>query len=500
MTTTAPRPGFLERISDRLNPVLVKEVRQSLRGAYFRRTFFLTLSATVTLGLIVLLVGVRDDDGRLGEYFFTVIYACLCGAVLVLVPLSAYFSVGAEKEEKTYDLLVLSNIRPRQIVLGKLGSAVMLDLLFLSAALPFLVCSFLLPGADLLAMLYLVAAAMVLSVALALSAISISTYTSVKFVRVMILAAIFGGLAMITLGMSAMCAELMRRPGQLRDDDFLYGNLFLGVAILISSAYSLAVAAANLSHAEENRSTPMRLVSLIAIALVPLLTGLMIWLEGYDDEGIMAVTCVALVALAAPAVFFVTEPERLTRRTALDVPRSGLLAAGSAFLLPGGGRGMLFFLLQSGLLLGFGYLLFFAVRWFDPSADLEGGAAAFLLAAYLVIYLGLPSALFSGGSGGKGRGAARILILTIPAVMMILPSLIGLMVDSDIDFDHVGNPVYVISQAYDADRGRLPLAAVTVLLGALLVIALNAPRMLRGVHEVRQVRAEMRRARVESDA
>jgi hypothetical protein len=52
-----------------------------------------------------------------------VMFGCLSAAVHGFTPFSAFLSTSAEWEENTHDLLVLSNLRPRQIVYGKLLSA-----------------------------------------------------------------------------------------------------------------------------------------------------------------------------------------------------------------------------------------------------------------------------------------------------------------------------------------------------------------------------------------
>src|SRR5688572_7360273 len=104
---------------DVLNPVLLKEVRQALRGRTFRTSLGLTLvAATLATTILVL----SQDPAQVldsGVDYLTAIYACLAFALLAVVPFSAYQSMGAEWEESTFDLLVLSDLKPRRIVIGK---------------------------------------------------------------------------------------------------------------------------------------------------------------------------------------------------------------------------------------------------------------------------------------------------------------------------------------------------------------------------------------------
>ena len=60
---------------DRLNPILVKEVRQAMRGRYFRWVFVWTIMLAMSFGLFTLLLG--QEDASIGQWFFTAIYGCM---------------------------------------------------------------------------------------------------------------------------------------------------------------------------------------------------------------------------------------------------------------------------------------------------------------------------------------------------------------------------------------------------------------------------------------
>src|SRR5690606_11497354 len=135
-------PVPIERLAERANPILVKEVRQALRGQYFRLVFWLTLSAATVIGLVVLMAASATNEAQ-GIGFFNTIFGCLAIAAHGFVPFAAFVAMGSEWEENTYDLLVLSNLRPCQIVIGKLLAAGTQALLIYSAFVPFLVFAFL---------------------------------------------------------------------------------------------------------------------------------------------------------------------------------------------------------------------------------------------------------------------------------------------------------------------------------------------------------------------
>ena len=173
------RPGPGERISDGLNPVLVKEVRQSLRGRFFKVSFWLTLMVATFVGLGVMLYmqasEVEGSERVFGPTFFIAMFGCLVVATQVLVPFSAFLSMGSEWDENTFDLLVLSNLRPRQVILGKVLSAAVQALLFYSAFGPFLVFAFLLRGVDLMAIAAALGVSMVGSILASCVAVAMSS-------------------------------------------------------------------------------------------------------------------------------------------------------------------------------------------------------------------------------------------------------------------------------------------------------------------------------------
>ena len=157
-------PRLLRPLDDRLNPILVKEIRAALRGRVFRIGFLCTIVLlTVTSLTLFNRVGLRPGPDE-GQAYFLGILTCLEIAVIGLVPFSTFSAMGAEWDENTYDLLVISNMQPLQIVRGKLACAVVQTLLIFSAFAPFLVFAFLLRGVDLSAVVLILVLVVVSSV------------------------------------------------------------------------------------------------------------------------------------------------------------------------------------------------------------------------------------------------------------------------------------------------------------------------------------------------
>src|SRR5689334_19884129 len=109
----------LDNWSDRLSPMVVKEVRQMVRGREFSYSFGLSLVA----GLIVAFVGLATTGPTTvsaGRPIFTALMVCLVMLGLVVVPLGAFNALRTERSDHTLDLITQTSLTPRRIVLGKL--------------------------------------------------------------------------------------------------------------------------------------------------------------------------------------------------------------------------------------------------------------------------------------------------------------------------------------------------------------------------------------------
>ena len=139
----------LARLSDWLNPILVKETRQALRSWQFTLTFILLLVAcwVVTIGGVAV-IGPSIYYAAGGGEMLRAYYLILALPLLVVVPFAAFRSLAAEREDNTYDLLSITTLRPRQIISGKLASAVVQMIVFFSAITPCLAFTYLLRGVD----------------------------------------------------------------------------------------------------------------------------------------------------------------------------------------------------------------------------------------------------------------------------------------------------------------------------------------------------------------
>lgn len=467
--------NLLDRLTDFLNPILVKEVRQGLRGRYFKGTYAFTLFVATVIGLFVLIVG--QDESEVGQGFFGAIYFCLTGAVMALIPFQAYVS-SATADPRQADILSLSNLRPRQIVWGRLLATAVQGSLIVFALLPFLGLAYLLPGVDLGAAIVAVATVLVFGLVMACITIAASWLTSNRLLRVLIMA--MSGLFQMSMAFTAagLGFELVDNPSALQEDEFYWAVAAFWAHGLVIGGFALVGAAARIGHAEENRST---LARVLTTALVMFGTAVPFLIVAFsterDDEIQLVTTMYTLFVASFPVALFVTEPERFGRRVQLQVPKNRLLALLITPWMPGGGNGvMLAVILGAIAVLPIAVLEPFAV---DFGHHLQ--PVLVLVFCYWVILMSVPSWPLSRWTTLL---PARILsffaIPTFSFLAVSMPVFFGFLIDQGDweDGEHSLNPVWAIEEVW---RGRYEAAeALAVVIGMMLMaLLINLPRMYR---------------------
>lgn len=505
---------------ERANPVLVRELRQSFRGKQFRIVFALASSFGLVASLVAMMV--EEDPTDIGRSLFAAFGVALAIACLVLVPVNAFQSLSSEWEEGTWDLLEMTSLRPRQIVLGKLLSAGVQCLLYFVGLAPFLVFCFVLRGVGVIAIVYLLVHLLVSGLAATAVAIAMSSLTRQRVLRgvllgllVMILVPMGTGVGGAMLGMMVFRAG----GGAVSPSAMWIVMASWATSLLTFAALAYCVACARLSHPEENRSTPLRVVA--SASLVIHVTWVVLAsMAGAPSPSPFPLTTSAIL-IAAFGSLFASEREAFGRRTRLQVPGRSLRARLAAPWLPGGGRGMLWMLLHMGALVLLAplfvgrasggaalaaYRMLFGA-WIPGLADAEsvqalwdGGASAVLtseqrapvgiaiVACYLVFYVGVATSALSWirSTSAPLRVARGLAPLVLFVVTALVPGIVGVMLqDADLmSLSHPFNPIAVAGGVLSGEdvsswRWYPPLLAA-------LGVALALPRCRRALVEVAQ--------------
>ena len=480
---------WAEWLGDHLNPLLVKEVRQALKSRWFATMFGLLLCFAWGASLIGLAAMGPDVawEAR-GPNMFYVYYLALAFALLVVVPYGAFRSLAVEQEDHTYELLAITALGPRQIVAGKLASAVMQMLIYLSVLMPCLAFTYLLRGIDLptiaIVIVWTAGGSLVLSAAgLLLGSVSLQRVPQ----AVVSVGAVVG--LFIVFGYACVMAEMML-PGGWWEPAGPDLWIFTLAAATIGASYFalfLLAAAAQVSFASENRSTPLRVVVFVQFLLW---TGWFGWLWISQERAGDVLFVYAAVAGAnwyATGIFFAAESPRLSLRVRRRLPQSFLGRVLFTWFNPGPGTGLMF---SVGGALTVWLLTELAARW--SSTWIPDTLRMFCAAgvAYLAIYLGAEVLILRLLRRFVAVGVNTGLVVHLLLVLFgaALPSILSLVLYPTVDYGplHFLNYFYTLPMIAVDSRRLLAAPLVEFLAGAAaVVLGLNLPGVVREIAQVR---------------
>jgi hypothetical protein len=495
--------GALQRVGDRLNPILVKETRQALKSRQFTITFGLLLICGWVWSILgVAISGSEIWYGAPGADMFYGYYVILAFPLLVIVPFGAFRSLAGEQEDRTYELMSITALSPRQIIRGKLGSAVLQMLIYLSAITPCLAFTYMLRGIDFPTILFFVFYTVLASLGLAVVGLLAGTVTSEKHWQVVLSVFLIAGLLGTFLGSLVLVEEMLSGlRGAFTDAEFWQGNAAFLTGCLSYLVLLFYAAAAQITFPSDNRSSRLRVVMLVQHLL---LTGWMAWVWLAWGEEELLIVFMVLIGLHwyVMGMFMTGESPQLSPRVKRRLPQSFLGRVFLTWFNPGPGTG---YVLVISSLLGALAMVLLAVAVAGmfgfssprgrPSVN-AGQILAFsvLGLSYITIYLGLGLLLTR-----LLRWFLHVEVL-LTVLLQCLLVLLGIFVpwvaqslwlrDPDyVRFTWMRIPDPLCCLIHVMDRPSLPpevpLLLVVVPGVALIVFVLNLPTVAREVQQVR---------------
>ncbi|MGE3315752.1 MAG: hypothetical protein AB7O26_11620 [Planctomycetaceae bacterium] len=487
---------WIEDVGDRLNPILVKETRQALKSRQFVSAFLLLLLASWIASIFgVLWAGSSLEYGQAGRSFFAIFYFVLSVAALVVVPFGAFRSLLNERDESTYELLSITALSPKQIVWGKLLSALVQVFLYYSAIAPFVAFASLLQGFDFAQVSYLMVLLLVASLGYSMSALVLSTLARQKHTQMLMTLAMLGlaGWGFFTFVFAAI-------PGTMfvnfEDRDFWIGNAFALVAFISYFILFLQIATSQLTFDTDNRSTGIRLTMSGQFFLfwVCLLIGAWYYKSSPNSGDLQVFATMSALHWLVGGIFAVTENDTLSRRIMRKRPRNRLLRILMAPFLPGGSRGFFYILIHLLALwiivsVVFPILAPPTATSFSGSRRVESPALfTGALASYVIIYLGLAAFLGRVGqslAADMRPGHARMIAILTGLFASFIPPMFRLFkwVETwEFSIVDIFNP-YVTLATISRD-GSMDFTVFTLLGLAALAIVVNLRAMVDELTEV----------------
>jgi ABC-type transport system involved in multi-copper enzyme maturation permease subunit len=343
---------FLDYLGDYLNPILVKEARQAMKSRQFSVTFalLLILGWIWTVGFIAFW-NVSLYYQSYGVWAISAYYLVLTVPMLIVIPFATFRSLASETEDGTFELMSITTLTARQIVIGKLASAVLQMLVYYSALAPCIAFTYLLRGIDIITIGLLLGHTFLASVLLSVVGLVAATLSRSRMWQVLVSVVLIMGLLGFTwIWDIGSMQVLFEGNGTLPFDEPIFWAIN-GAAISFVMAFSvlfLFIAAAQITFASENRSTPIRWV-LVVIQL--LLVGWMVFMWQSIQEDRSDLMLVTMEVLAGIYWMFVGavltgETADLSPRAKRHLPQSVLGRSLLTWFNPGSGSGYTFVVLN----------------------------------------------------------------------------------------------------------------------------------------------------------
>ncbi len=492
--------ALLGRLSERLNPILVKEARQALRSKQFIITFLLMLAAGWAWTIFALAnIGPAVYYSAVGPFMFSGYFTVLAFPLLVVAPYSVFYSLSCERQDRTYELLSITALSPRQILSGKLGSVALQMIVYLSAIFPCLAFTYLLRGLDIFTIFCVVLYTCFLSLGLSVLGLLLAALTPLRqrqiVMTVLLLMVLFGAFffdCAISFEVISSSSIAFTQP------DFWTAASALATIYLNLCVLAFLAARSLLMCDSQNRSTALRVALVVAQLCV---VGWASW--GYlvnTREVPYAALMFLTFSWYVAGSLLTSEPPLLSPRVKRDLPQTTLGRVFLSWFTPGPGTGYMFVLsnmaaaavtllipvfLHGWLKLpGFG-----TVRAINPA---EFAQVSVIAVSYLAAYLGLGKLIVV-----SLRRYSEIRLLTRALIFVLLVA-VGAGVpwsvqmtfrslrDNNYTLLQVTNPLWTMSEL--CSRGLpfyLPVLILVVPAAAIVVWMLNVPSLIEELKQTR---------------
>jgi hypothetical protein len=463
----------LERLSDWISPIVVKEVRQVARG----REFFYSFAASLIAALGIAFLGSADalsGSGMSGRWAFGALTSCLGLVALFIIPLGAFNALRTERLEQTLELITLTALTPRRVIVGKLlTQGVKLSMLFAALA-PFIAMCFLLGGVDVATIGVSLFAVFVWSLWASSAGLFLSSLLESRAMAGLAFGgAIIGFVFMFTIGrtlymVASTGARVAMFGGSLGTDPW-WPLAIMTTACLATMVNFVLLAENRLSLPTEASVAPLRagflgqFLLLIGWTLSFIRSGPPTSTGAVEALGVMGGLHLTLVAM------FAVSDDLVVPRPVLLRARRTLASPLRAIFRPGGAYGAIYVLAQMALLLA-------VAATFQPGGPALRWFAA--ICGYVCLFTGVPTAIYRSI---RPRSAAslkfRVAVLTLLpfAAAMTLPDLLYYVLwqpdvlDLNFSARHLFNPLRTLANWNSVEANEW--TAVPLFLGLTGVLA-----------------------------
>ncbi|HET9316707.1 MAG TPA: hypothetical protein VFQ51_14020, partial [Vicinamibacteria bacterium] len=157
--------------SDRLSPIIVKELRQGVRGHLFTGAFLLQQLLLLGVASMGLLMDTSAGNREMFTFFF---WTFVTIPLVLILPLGAAVSISGELTANTLEPVLLTRLTPWRLAAGKWAATASQSLVLAASTLPFVLVRYYLGGIEIVDDLFFLAAYVCCSLLLASVAVALS--------------------------------------------------------------------------------------------------------------------------------------------------------------------------------------------------------------------------------------------------------------------------------------------------------------------------------------
>ncbi len=180
--------------------------------------------------------------------------------LIIIVPYMAFRSLAAERDDKTFELLAVTTLTPRQIIAGKMFSALTHIMLYTAAVLPCLAFSYLLQGIDFKTIVFLMFWIITVSIAYTVLALLFATIAKERFWQILLSLGIIIGVGLSFIAAYNIIESTVRNLHRFSMDTTFWPVMVMLAANAIGgSAFVFFTAASQITFASDNRSSAVRI-------------------------------------------------------------------------------------------------------------------------------------------------------------------------------------------------------------------------------------------------
>ena len=340
---------IVNTFDDYINPIIVKELRQVVRGKFFWGILIIFLAFQCTV-LSLSLASKATYSQSTGSETLSFLFGVLLLVCFGLIPINAGFRFAKERNIGGDELLYITTITPRTVILGKFLATMCFNCIIISAFAPFMSMTFFLSGVDLPIMFIALLLTVILcggGVMLQICLGSLARENNSLF--------FFRGLGlflqfMCFLGITGITSEIFRYGlGRSFGSANMWFGLGTFLAVIVCASYFLYLcAAAAISPTGTNRLYPVR--RFLSRFWLAAFVFAIIWVMLLSDFAPLFIwSFISIVVFTVYYIIAVCERDYLTRRVARELPESFASRIRAFLLFSGAAGGILWAVLMQSL-------------------------------------------------------------------------------------------------------------------------------------------------------